>query len=96
MAAGQAHVDAFVRDKLGAAATEEGLRVVAVAQAELAQRAVERWLELLYTDSRFNLRTVDNQIRLAPPWSRSRRVNWINGIRRQIWERVSCARERSQ
>ena len=76
VAAGQAHVDAFVRDKLSAAATEEGLRVVAVAQAELAQRAVERWLELLYTDARFNLRSVDNQIRLAPPWSRSRRVNY--------------------
>ncbi len=76
VAAGQAHADAFVRDKLGAAATEEGLRVVATAQAELAQRAVERWLELLYVDARFNLRTVDNQIRLAPPWSRSRRVNY--------------------
>ncbi len=76
MAAGQAHVDAFVRDKLGQAATEEGLRVVAAAQAELAQRAVERWLELLYTDAQFNVRAVDGQIRLAPPWSRTRRVNY--------------------
>lgn len=79
IAAGQARVAAFGQDKLGERADEAGFRAVATAQADLCQRAVERWLELCYERNGsvwFNLRSTDGMIRLAPPWSRTRRVNY--------------------
>jgi len=78
LAAGQARIDAHASGKLVQMAEAESLRVVAAAQADLAQRSIERWLELVY-DQRdgiwWNVRE-DGMIRLAPPWSRSRRKSY--------------------
>ncbi len=75
LAAGQAQVDRHASGHIIRMAEEQSLRVVHAAQADLAQRACERWIELLYDardDVWWNVRE-DGLIRLAPPWSRSRR-----------------------
>lgn len=76
LAAGHAQVAGHGQAIIRNMAEEQGLRVVAAAQADLAQRAVERWIELLYEregSTWWNVRS-DGMIWLAPPWSRSRRV----------------------
>jgi hypothetical protein len=78
IAAGQAQVDRHASGHIIRMAEEQSLRVVHAAQADLAQRACERWLELLYDvrdDVWWNVRE-DGLIRLAPPWSRSRRTRY--------------------
>lgn len=78
LAAGQAHVDRHASGHIIRLAEEQSLRVVHAAQADLAQRACERWIELLYDvrdDVWWNVRD-DGLIRLAPPWSRSRRRHY--------------------
>jgi hypothetical protein len=75
LAAGQAQVDRHASGHIIRLAEEQSLRVVHAAQADLAQRSCERWIELLYDvrdDVWWNVRE-DGLIRLAPPWSRSRR-----------------------
>lgn len=75
LAAGQAQVDRHASGHIIRMAEEQSLRVVHAAQADLAQRSCERWIELLYDvrdDVWWNVRE-DGLIRLAPPWSRSRR-----------------------
>lgn len=78
LAAGQARIDRHVSGRMAQAAEAESLRVLHAAQADLAQRAVERWIELLY-DQRdgvwWNVRA-DGLIKLAPPWSMSRRTSY--------------------
>lgn len=74
LAAGQARIDQHASGRIIRMAEQQSLRVVHAAQADLAQRAVERWLELLYDtrdDIWWNVRS-DGLVRLAPPWSRSR------------------------
>lgn len=71
-----AKVAAYGTRKMAEKAEIESRRVVAAAAAQLAQSALERWIELLYhrsADGRtwYNVRQ-DNMIWLAPPWSRSR------------------------
>jgi hypothetical protein len=78
LAAGQAQVDRHTSGHIIRLAEEQSLRVVHAAQADLAQRACERWIELLYDvrdDVWWNVRE-DGLIRLAPPWSRSRRRHY--------------------
>jgi hypothetical protein len=78
LAAGQAHVDRHASGHIIRLAEEQSLRVVHTAQAQLAQRACERWIELLYDrqgDTWWNVRE-DGLIRLAPPWSRTRRTRY--------------------
>lgn len=78
LAAGQAKVDRHASGHIIRLAEEQSLRVIHAAQADLAQRSCERWIELLY-DVRdgvwWNVRE-DGLIQLAPPWSRSRRVRY--------------------
>jgi hypothetical protein len=71
-------VDGHASGQIIRLADEQGLRVLHAAQADLAQRACERWLELLYDrtgDLWWNVRD-DGMIRLAPPWSRTRRRHY--------------------
>lgn len=78
LAAGQARVDNHASGKLAQLAEDQSLRVIHAAQADLAQRAVERWLELIYDGSPdvwWNVRD-DHMIKKAPPWSRSRRRSY--------------------
>lgn len=78
LAAGQAKVDRHASGHMVRMAEEQGLRVVHEAQADLAQRACERWIQLLYEhegDTWWNVRD-DGLIWLAPPWSRSRRRHY--------------------
>jgi hypothetical protein len=75
LAAGQARVDEHASGKIIKIAEEQSLRVYHAAVADLAQRAIERWIELLYdTDGGiwWNVRE-DGLVKKAPPWSRSRR-----------------------
>ena len=75
LAAGQAQVDRHASGHIIRLAEEQSLRVIHAAQADLAQRSCERWIELLYDQQDgpwWNVRD-DGLIRLAPPWSRSRR-----------------------
>ena len=78
LAAGQAEIARHGQELVGRIAEEQGLRVVAAAQADLAQRSVERWIELLYQSDNgvwYNVRE-DGLIWLAPPWSRTRRKHY--------------------
>jgi len=78
IAAGQAQVDRHASGHIIRMAEEQSLRVVHAAQADLAQRSCERWIELLYDvrdDVWWNVRE-DGLIKLAPPWSRSRRTRY--------------------
>lgn len=78
LAAGQARVDAHASGRILSMAEAQSLRVVHAAQADLAQRAIERWLELLYDadgPTWYNVRS-DGMCLLAPPWSRSRRRSY--------------------
>lgn len=78
LAAGQARIDSHASGKLAEIAADQSLRVIHAAQADLAQAAVERWIELLYDgapDLWWNVRA-DGIARLAPPWSRSRRRSY--------------------
>jgi hypothetical protein len=78
LASGQARIDSHASGKIIRLAEEQSQRVVHTAQADLAQRAVERWLELLYDgapDLWWNVRE-DGMVLKAPPWSRSRRRSY--------------------
>lgn len=78
LAAGQARVDSHASGKLLELAADQSLRVLHAAQADLAQRACERWLELLYDGAPatwWNVRS-DGLVLKAPPWSRSRRTSY--------------------
>lgn len=79
LAAGQARIDQHASGHMSHMAEAQSLRVLHAAHADLAQRACERWIELLYdgadTNTWWNVRD-DNMIRLAPPWSRSRRRSY--------------------
>jgi hypothetical protein len=78
LAAGQAHIDSHASGRIIRLAEEQSLRVVHAAQADLAQRAIERWIELLYDTEGgvwWNVRE-DGMTLKAPPWSRSRRRSY--------------------
>jgi hypothetical protein len=78
LAAGQAHVDRHASGHIIRLAEEQSRRIVHAAQADLAQRACLRWVELLYDrqgDTWWNVRE-DGLIQLAPPWSRTRRTRY--------------------
>lgn len=78
LAAGQARIDSHASGKLAQIAEDQSLRVIHAAQADLAQRAVERWIELLYDTGGgvwWNVRE-DGLAKKAPPWSRSRRRSY--------------------
>jgi hypothetical protein len=78
LAAGHVQVAGYGQRKLAAWAEEEQARVLAAAQSDLVQCAMERWLELLYDcdgNVWYNVR-FDGMIQLAPPWSRSRRKQY--------------------
>jgi len=75
LAAGQARIDRHASGHISRQAEVQSLRVIHAAQSDLVQAACERWIELLYDgapSSWWNVRE-DGIIRLAPPWSRSRR-----------------------
>lgn len=74
LAAGQAKIDSHASGQIIRLAEEQSLRVVHAAQADLAQRGCEHWLELLYDQADgvwWNVRD-DGLCKKAPPWSRSR------------------------
>jgi hypothetical protein len=74
LAAGQAQIDRHASGRILSMAEAQSRRVIHAAQADLAQRACERWLELLYDQENgvwWNVRH-DGLIQLAPPWSRRR------------------------
>lgn len=78
LAVAQAKIDSHASGKLAQMAEEQSLRVIAAAQSDLAQAAIERWLTLIYDQSGgvwWNVRD-DHMIMLAPPWSRSRRTSY--------------------
>lgn len=71
--AATAKVDGFVRERVRAAAALQGRRVVATAHAELAQRALVRFVQLLYdagAGGRLYNVAQDGRIRIPVPWSR--------------------------
>lgn len=68
-------VEQFTRQKLGDAAALESRRLVATAQADLANRAMTRFAELLYDADNgrlYNIRIETGRILIPMPWSRSR------------------------
>ena len=70
-----AAVEQFTRQRLGDAAALESRRLVATAQAELANRAMVRFVELLYDADNgrlYNIRSETGRILIPMPWSRSR------------------------
>ena len=73
--ASAARVDKFVRGAVGAAAAVQSRRVLAGAQAELCNRALRRFVELLY-DETDGGRLVNlgggGRILIPAPWSRTR------------------------
>jgi hypothetical protein len=78
LAAGQARVDEHASGKIIKIAEEQSARVYHAAVADLAQRAIEKWLELLYDTEGgvwWNVRE-DGLVKKAPPWSRSRRRSY--------------------
>lgn len=105
LAAGQARIDQHASGHLSRMAEQQSLRIVAAAQADLAQRACERWLETLYdgadANTWWNVRE-DHMIRLAPPWSRSRRTSYglsepqARLLRRIMIDLVTAMPERRQ
>lgn len=76
--AASAKVEGFVRERLAAAAAVQGRRVVATARAELAQRAMQRFLEVLYDSDAGRLYNVsrNGQLRIPVPWSRRRHSDY--------------------
>jgi hypothetical protein len=104
LAAGQAHVDSHASGKIINLAEEQSQRVVHAAQADLAQRSIERWLELLYDvegDTWWNVRH-DGLVKKAPPWSRSRHGSYglsepqARLLRRYVYELIVQLPERRQ
>jgi hypothetical protein len=74
-AAAAAKVDTFVRRRVGAAAEVQSRRVLAGAQAELGNRALRRFFELLYDETatgRLCNLGDGGRILIAAPWSRTR------------------------
>ena len=73
--ASAARVDRFIKQKVGDAATVQSRRVLAAANAELANRALRRFFELLYDETAdgalCNLGQ-DGRVLIAAPWSRTR------------------------
>jgi hypothetical protein len=70
-----AKVDRFLRDSIGDAAAVQSRRVLAAAQAELDNRALRRFCEMLYEERRTGeLWNVGDggQILIPTPWSRTR------------------------
>ena len=70
-----AKVDRFVKNKVGAAAEVQSRKVAAAAQAELANRAMRRFVELVYDETSegvlCNLGD-GGRVLLPAPWSRTR------------------------
>lgn len=78
LAAGQAQIDNHGSGAIARLAEDQSLRVFHTAQADLAQRACERWIELLYDgapDTWWNVRD-DGMIKKGTPWSRTRRKSY--------------------
>jgi hypothetical protein len=76
LAAGQARIDQHASGRIIKLAEEQSLRVVHEAMADLAQRGIEHWLELLYDVQGsvwWNVRA-DGMVLKAPPWCMSRRA----------------------
>lgn len=105
IAAGQARIDQHASGHLSRMAEQQSLRIVAAAQADLAQRACERWIETIYDGALqnvwWNVRD-DHLIKLAPPWSRSRRTSYglseaqSRLLRRIVVDLVDAMPERRQ
>ena len=75
-----AKVDKFVKAAVGDAAAVQSRRVLAAAQAELANRAMRRFVELLYdeTEGGANLWNVGDggRVLIPTPWSRTRHASY--------------------
>ena len=72
--AAAARVDTFVKQRVSEAAGVQSRRVLAAAQAELANRALRRFIELLYetgADGRLYNVADDGRALIAAPWSRT-------------------------
>ncbi len=68
-------VERYTRERLADAAAVESRRLVATAQAELANRAMVRFAELLYDADNgrlYNIRRETGRILIPMPWSRSK------------------------
>lgn len=94
--ASAAKVDRFVKDKVSAAAAVQSRRVLAVAQAELCNRAMRRFVELLYdeTDAGRLVNLGDNgRILIPAPWSRTRhRAYGLSDHSRRVLRAVLLAK----
>ncbi len=77
-AATAANVDQFVRSRVNQAAAVQSGRILATANAELANRALTRFIELLYDGAGGTLYNVavDGRIKIAAPWSRTRYADY--------------------
>ena len=77
--AAAAKVDAFVKQKVAAAAGVQSRRVLAGAQAELCNRALTRFFELLFDETatgRLCNLGDGGRIRIPTPWSRTRHADY--------------------
>ena len=77
--AAAARVDTFVKQRVSEAAGVQSRRVLAAAQAELCNRALRRFIELLYEvgpDGRHYNVDADGRALVAAPWSRTRHADY--------------------
>lgn len=74
-AATAARVDKFIKQKVGDAAGVQSRRVLAAANAELANRALHRFFELLYDETADGVLCnigEEGRVLIPAPWSRTR------------------------